>query len=380
MACKDWGYQTPAARYIRSPLTVQSVMSPVKSIFACLALLFITSAALAATVTNPPPLIRMAVLGDSDSHSYQDEHTFGSSRARGAEYRRGTFQWTEILAKSGQIDFGTWGLWGTMGRIAQLRDFFKLSSRAPRKQDFENNFAASGARCEHLMEGRLRQTPRLLEIMDRSPRDWLTGVVVVRIGANNFGDARSLGKLAMNSRDAGVMQEIQRCIAMIGESMAMIHAKHSSVRFVLVGIFNNAEIAAYSDKWTGPNELNNIGTGLDIFDHGLKTLAEKNPAAVFWDDRAWFRQYWGSRYPQYQGAPRTYKAPSGFEITNSIGDHPGNLSLTDGHAGLVANALWARNLQQLLNQMLGTHLRVISDSEIRGLYDNALRIGRQNKP
>lgn len=359
---------------------MQSVLKPVKFLFACLALLFISSAALAVSVNTPPPLIRMAVLGDSDSHSYQDEHTFGSSRARGAEYRRGTFQWTEILAKSGQIDLGTWGLWGTKGRIAQLRDFFNLSSRAPQKQDFENNFAASGARCENLMEGRLRQTPRLIEVMDRSPRDWLTGVVVVRIGTNNFGDASSLGKLAMNSRDAGVMREIQRCITKIEESMVMIHAKHPSVRFILVGIFNNAEIAAFSNQWTGPNELNNIGTGLDVFDNGLKALAKKHPATYFFDDRAWFRQYWGSRYTQYQAAPRNYQAPSGFEVTNSIGDHPGNLALADGHAGLVANALWTRHLQLLMNQSLGTHLRVISDEEIRALYDNALRIGRESKP
>jgi hypothetical protein len=372
--------QTSAAKYVGSSLTQKVVFDLFKNVFACLALFFISSAALAIDVNNPTPLFRMGVIGDSDSHSYQDDHTFGSSQARGAAYRRGTFQWTEILAKSGQIDLGTWGVWGTKGRIAQLQDFFNLSSRAPQKQDFENNFAASGARCENLMEGRLRQTPRLLELMDRSPGAWRTGVVVIRMGTNNFGDMNSLGKLAVDSRDAGVMQEIQRCIAKIEETMAMIHAKHPSVRFVLVGIFNNAEIAAFSDKWSGPNELNNIAAGLDVFDNGLKTLAKKFPATVFFDDRAWFRQYWGSRYPQYQAAPRSYKSPSGFEVTNSIGDHPGNLALTDGHAGLVANALWSRNLQLLMNQSLGTQLRVISDVEIRALYDNAVRVGRESKP
>jgi hypothetical protein len=184
----------------------------------------------------------------------------------------------------------------------------------------------------------------------------------------------------MNSRDASVMREIQRCITKIQESMVMIHAKHPSVRFILVGIFNNAEISAFSNQWTGPNELNNIGTGLDVFDNGLKALAKKYPATYFFDDRAWFRQYWGSRYTQYQAAPRNYQAPSGFAVTNSIGDHPGNLALADGHAGLVANALWTRHLQLLMNQSLGTHLRVISDEEIRALYDNALRIGRESKP
>lgn len=44
--------------------------------------------------------VRFAVLGDSDSHAYHDELSFGRRpEARGGALRHRSWQWTEVLAQ-----------------------------------------------------------------------------------------------------------------------------------------------------------------------------------------------------------------------------------------------------------------------------------------
>src|SRR3546814_8912268 len=59
-----------------------------------------------------PDRIPLAVLGDSDSHSYQDTISFPvSTPARGGQFRSITLQWTEVLARmrDKDLDLGQWG-------------------------------------------------------------------------------------------------------------------------------------------------------------------------------------------------------------------------------------------------------------------------------
>ena len=107
-----------------------------------------------------PAAISFAVLGDSDSHAYQDSVLIAlDSGKRGGKYRATTFQWTEVLAqlRANQINQGEWGIWGTPIKVAETLDWLGLGGRAPRKRDFRYNFAVSGADCNDLITGYYRQ-------------------------------------------------------------------------------------------------------------------------------------------------------------------------------------------------------------------------------
>ena len=102
--------------------------------------------------------IPLAVVGDSNSHSYQDNVWFpADTTERGGALRSRTFQWTEVLARlrGHQLDQGPWMPWGRPGVVALAREWMGLSGgRAPRKEDYLYNFANSGAACKNLKIGR----------------------------------------------------------------------------------------------------------------------------------------------------------------------------------------------------------------------------------
>ena len=91
-------------------------------------------------------------------------------------------------------------------------------------------------------------------------------------------------------------------------------------------------------------------------------MAAKDPDIAFHDDRAWFAARWGSRDENGRPAYRTVSF-AGLDVVNDEGDAPHNLALKDGHAGLVANTLWAQSMLRLLNERFGLGIRDIDDAE-----------------
>ncbi len=318
--------------------------------------------------------VPLAVIGDSDSHSYQDRLSFPADTAkRGGRYRQTTLQWDEVLARlrGRQLDLGAWGEYGTSARVAGLGRWLGLGLRAPRKQDYRNNFAVSGQGCDGLMAG-YRQVPALIALMDEDPAAWRNGVVVIRIGVNDFGMAEQLDALARNPAAPQAQAPIAACAQAIGASVAAIRARHPATRIVLVGIFDNAHWPRYLDRWRSPRQLANIERGLDAFDHALLRMAQADPRVAFFDDRAWFAARWGGRGPEGRSAYRRV-ALGGLRVGNRAGDAPDNAVLADGHAGLVWNALWAQSLVVLLNARFGLDIAPIRDEEIVALLPPAYR-------
>ena len=81
---------------------------------------------MSAEIETPAGAIPLAVLGDSDSHAYQDSILIPlSSGKRGGKFRATTLQWTEVLDKlrSTQINQGAWGVWGAPIKIAETLDW-----------------------------------------------------------------------------------------------------------------------------------------------------------------------------------------------------------------------------------------------------------------
>ncbi|WP_454831264.1 hypothetical protein [Pseudoxanthomonas wuyuanensis] len=308
-------------------------------------------------------------MGDSDSHSYQDRLSFPAGSAlRGGAYRDTTLQWTEVLARlrGRELDPGKWGVYGSNGLLARAYELAGGQARAPRKQDYRYNFAVSGAGCESLMGGSIRQVPRLVWLMDQAPQRWRKGVVVIRIGVNSFGTADSLERLARDPADAEVQGAISECIRTVKASVETIHRRHPETRIVLVGIFDNSHWAKYQGRWQSPQQLANIRQGLDVFDHALGRMAQPDRRLAFFDDRAWFADHWGGRDAAGRPAYRPIEF-GGLRVENSSGDGPDHATLGDGHAGLVWNALWAQSLVNLLDTRFGMRVTPIADEEIFAL-------------
>ncbi len=322
----------------------------------------------------------LGVLGDSDSHSYQDLVSFPrSSGKRGGVHRDATLQWTEVLARlrPADIDPGEWGVWGVSRAVARAQQWFGLGSRAPRKQDFRFNFAMSGAGCESLTSGGGRQVQRLLAQMAREPQRWQRGFVVIRIGVNDFGMEDGLDLFARDPMGVAAQGRVGRCLAQVRQAVALLHEAHPATRIVLVGIFDNSHWPRYQDRWRSRIERENVERGLTSYDAGLASIARADPRIAYFDDRAWFAARWGGRDASGAPAYRAVALASGFSVSNTIGDDPANAVVLDGHAGLVWNALWAQSMVDLVDQRFGMGIPRIGDVELSTFVEQMRSAGPQ---
>ncbi len=323
--------------------------------------------------------VPLAVLGDSDSHSYQDLLAFpkGGS-ARGGRHRATTLQWLEILARlrPQYIDPGPWQVFGaSRSWVADMWRWVGVPSRFPKKLDYRHNMALSGAECGDLLHGPRRQAPHLVTLMDRDPARWRKGIVVVRIGINELGDPDTLDSLARDPVGAPALQRISACTQAIAQSVALVRARHPQTRFVLVGIFNNAHWARNHHRWQAAQQQRNIDLALARFDDALLSLAAQDAQVAFFDDRRWFGDLWGGRAPDGSPDYRVVRLGRGLEVHNRDGDHPANATLADGHAGSAWNALWARALVTLMNERFGASIPPIEIHEFRNVLDPAGEFG-----
>jgi hypothetical protein len=319
----------------------------------------------------PAAAIRLAVLGDSNSQSYQDYVWFpADSTERGGPLRARTFQWTEVLARlrGREVDSGQWVRWGRPGVVALAREWLGLrGGRAPKKEDYLYNFANSGAACKNLVGGRFRQVPRLVALMNEDPAPWRQGVVVIRIGHNNMG-----GMMDIAARDPGAaeLREVTDfCAGEISRAVALIHAAHPATRILLVGVGNEADDPATFDRWRTAQEASNIARAVDSFNAAIRDVGAGDPRIAYFDDLAWFRNLWGSRNADGKPDYKRVSIGPALQVTNTAGDDPRNAMLADHHPGLVWNALWVQSLVVRLREAFDLPLTPITDEELRSFLD-----------
>lgn len=327
---------------------------------------------LSVAAAAPPASIPIAVLGDSNSHSYQDSLSFPPGSAeRGGALRPRTFQWTEVLAqlRGAQLDPGPWTVWGRPGNVAWVRELIGLEGgRAPRKQDYLYNFANSGAACKNLMGSRggqrFRQAPRLVALMDKNPARWRHGVVVIRIGQNNWG-----ALLDVQARDPAspeLKAATDYCVEQIGAAIRLIHARHPATRVLVAGVLNEADDPAQFERYRSAAETANLKTALAGFNGALQKLASGGDLRVaYFDDAGWFARLWGSRGTAGEPAYKTVEIGGVLQVgNNKLGNAPDNALLADDHAGLVWNVLWAQALVARLKEAFNLPLTPIGDEEV----------------
>jgi len=319
----------------------------------------------------------IGILGDSDSQGYADSLWFpAGSASRGGPWRKITSQWTEILAelRPAEVDLGDEGIWGGRSLIVRLLEGLGFRRRAPIKKDRQYNLAFAGARCRELVDGPWRQAQRLIDIMDKEPERWSRGLVVIRIGIIDLGGKPMLDAMARDPDLAQVVKATESCLASISRAANLLRASHPSTRLLFVGILNNADSPDKLQFWRSAGETANIQAALDRFDAGLRNLARSVPPAAFFDDRAWSKERWGSR--DAQGLPDYHALKVGDTITvsHAMGDDPLNSILSDGHAGLVLNALWCASLTQAISSSLGMPVAPITAQEIQRFLANRLAL------
>ncbi len=313
--------------------------------------------------------IPLALLGDSNSHSYHDDILLPKKEQRGGAFRASTWQWTELLntSRGRQIYQGEMGTWGTPIKVAEVLDGMGLGGRAPRKKDFRFNFAVSGAECEDLMTGYYRQAPRLLSLMNRTPDAWKNGIVVIHIGVNSIGQPPELERYAKEGLTSPSRTKILACIDFVRTAIALIRSRHDKSRFLLVGMLNGIDEPGAINRWTSRQEVENISSAVDLFNNGLKELARGDAQIAYFDQTAWLRSLWGSRDAEGRPAYRDVELADGRKVTLTIGDAPGNAVLGDEHAGSVWNALWAQALIVRLNTSFDTRIAPMTGQEVSTL-------------
>lgn len=321
--------------------------------------------------------IPLAVIGDSDSQGFRDVHDPNAPAVpRGGRFADTTFQWTEALAKlrGDQLDLGEWGMHGMRGRVAAAIEWVGVANpieswgwevRAPKKRDHRYNFAYSGDGCSDLFGGWSRQVPRLVRTMDAEASKWRNGIVVIKIGGNDFAnDIPNLNLLAQDPQSPVARAKMDMCLLQIRKAVALIHQNHPQTRIVLGGIFNNSNWERMHDQWHSPTQLANISKGLDYFDDALLAMVKPDPRLAFFSDRQWFEGIWGSRGSDGRPDYRVYKLGPQIQVINSGGDAPTHATLADGHAGLVWNAKWAQALVTLINSRFDLKLTPVTDDDV----------------
>jgi hypothetical protein len=317
----------------------------------------------------PPTAIALAVLGDSSSHSYQDRLSFPPGSAdRGGTFRAHTFQWTEVLARlrGNELNPGPWVRWGWPGNVAWLRSAIGMyAGRTPKKEDYLYNFASSGASCGSLMGGalqRLGQAPQLTALMDHDPGRWRSGLVIIRIGNNDW--SAVLDDQARDPKAPKVRAAAAYCVEQIAAAIRLIHARHRNTRIMLVGVDNEMNEPRAFDNYRSAVAVANIQTAFDDFNARLRELAGTDARLGFFDLGDWFGNLWGTREPDGTPKYRAVVVGGKLRVTNTIGDERNNAILADDHAGLVWNALWAQSLVMRLREVFDLPLTQITDEEL----------------
>lgn len=314
-----------------------------------------------------PSAVPLAVLGNSDSHAYQDDLWFPlDGDLRGGKQRATTLQWTEALAtlRRDSIDQGPWGRRGVTPRLARGLALVGVNLRTPPKTDFAFNMATSGARCEHLVSP-LGQGRNLGNLLRRDPGAWERGAVLIRIGINDIGQREILDAVAAG-RPGEAHALSDACVANISVTVAEIRAISPNTAIVLVGIADNSLWPPNLDLWRTGVESTRIQAFLDRYDDSLRQLAARTPRVAFLDDRAWFRTTFGGR--DGDGVPQLRaQCVGGVELSYHQGDDLDAAILADGHAGTLLNLLWSVSVVEALRGLGLTGVPAVTPAEVEKL-------------
>src|SRR5262249_43964990 len=135
--------------------------------------------------------------------------------------------------------------------------------------------------------------PRLVDMMDRDPAHWRSGVVVIRTGIIDW---VMLGDLPSEKPDAPEVDVvIDFCSRQIARSIAHIHASHPDTKVVVVGIVEDRADTDYVKALRTVAGRANMQKAIARYNAALRKVVESGPNAAFFDDTAWSGRHWGAQ-------------------------------------------------------------------------------------
>ncbi|MEQ1931827.1 MAG: hypothetical protein ABL957_15020 [Parvularculaceae bacterium] len=307
----------------------------------------------------PGGKLAVAVLGDSDSHAYHD--SVNGVRRGGANNGK-TFNWLEVWSalRPAEIDPGPLARAGDHRFVARLKGLVGVPARTPAKLDYLYDYAWSGARCASLTADWPEQARLLSTRLKAEPARWADGLVVIRIGVNDFGQAEHLHVWAQSPEAAAPV--VDRCLAVIADAVASIR-KHSSAYVALVGVARDYNTPFADETVVADADVPAVEGALARFDAGLQAIAARHPRIAFIED-AGFEARFGSRA---HGRLVESVSIGGLTLLNAAGDDAVYAHTADGHPGAVASGLFLQFFIARLNEAFGWRLSVPSDEEIVAL-------------
>ena len=309
--------------------------------------------------------IPVAVLGDSDSHGYHDVF----DNLRGGRFNDISFNWAEVweLLHGNEIELGEQGAWGSSYRFARIWHALGLRTQAPRKFDFQYNYAVSGMTCQSLLNTWPYQARWLLDRIRRDRTYWDNGLVVIRIGINDLGQAYHLENWAESGLDDTARLVVDTCVDYILETTGRLLDSHPGITVVISGIVRDYNVPT-TLVFTDVEEIARIEEVLQYYDNRLLEFTTAESRAVFFDDREWVTELFGDR--ARGELIESFSLADRINISNTVGDHPSNISLADLHGGTVYHGLWLRNMLRQLNEQTSYEFTLPTAEDIAGLICN----------
>lgn len=319
----------------------------------------------------PSSLTPVAVLGDSDSHSYRDSY---DNKSRGGDYHAYSFNWLELWAHLSEYEIypGQWGVWGNNYRIARIKNIFLLKSRSPKKLDYEYNYAVSGLGCQSLLDEWPYQGKWLLNEIKSNPEYWANGLVIIKIGFNDIGKNNDLNKWKKTGLDQKASILVSSCTNSIIKTSNLILSELPGIRVAITGIARNYNFMDEWDEKLNRNSITNIESVLSEYDSRLLKYANNTTRVAYIDDHYWFNDIFGSQ--ESSNLKSQVEFFEGVNLINASGDEPINILLHDHHTGSLYNGLWLTHMISEINQQVGMKLSLPDLKkvlEIAGLAENS---------
>ena len=291
--------------------------------------------------------LTVAVLGDSDSHSYRDTY---DNKLRGGIYNKNTYNWFELwnLLSKKEINSGEWGAWGNHYRITKIKHRLGIKSRSPRKLDYKYNYSLSGLKCDSLFDTWPYQGQWLLEEIRSNPVRWSKGLVIIRIGINDIGNKNEVTKWAKTGLDEIAQNKVTECVNAITTSAQKLKNESRTIKIALIGVTRSYNFSGYCCQNLTREEINNIENVLQEFDKKLIKFSGLSENISYIDDHYWFNNLFGSQENQNLLEKINYDGT--IDLYNKSGDFPNNILLSDDHTGTLYNGLWVNHLISVLNK------------------------------
>lgn len=310
-------------------------------------------------------LVPIAVLGDSDSHSYRDSY---DNKERGGQYHAYSYNWIELwsrLAKN-EINPGQWGTWGNHYRVARIKNLLMLKSRSPKKLDYEYNYAVSGLSCRSLLNDWPYQGKWLLNEIRSNTDYWNNGIVIIKIGYNDIGktsDLKQWKKTGLSTESSTLVSNCTDSIMAMSDSILAISP---SVKISIAGVARTYNFMDEWDERLDEKSIQNIEEVLSGFDSRLEKYASDRTRVAYIDDHFWFNNIFGSQ--ESNDLKPGVEFSQDIELINASGDEPVNMLLADHHTGTLYNGLWINHLITEINRQLNMTL---SRPELRQVAETA---------